>query len=103
MNRKKNAETKKNLLQFHFGRYYNCWLNDEEVGTINDDRNVFLRMYEQLAEAIDAMAKVNNGFVWVAFNEKMRAQEKEMCEIVKCFTGSYPVYGTNSIYDPATF
>lgn len=103
MTSKKNAENKKNLLDFHFGRYYHLWLEEEEVASLNDDRNIFLRMYEQLSVAIDSMAKVNNSFIWVAFNEKMKEQEREMCEIVKRFTGSYPVYGMNSIYDPTTF
>lgn len=103
MTSKKKAETKKGLLDFHFGTYYRLWLGEEEVASLNDDRNIFLRMYEQLADAIDAMAKMNNSFVWVAFNGQMKEQEKEMCEIVKRFTGSYPVYGMNSIYDPATF
>ena len=103
MNRKKNAETKKELLQFHFGRYYHGWLQEEKNGgDLNDDRNIFLRMYEQLVEAIDAMAKMNNSFVWVAFTKQMKEQEKEMCEIVKRFTGCYPLYGCDSIYDPAT-
>lgn len=102
MTSKQKAESKKNVLDFHFGRYYRLWIAEEEVDTFNDDRNIFLRMYEQLSEAIDAMAKMNNSFVWVAFNGQMKEQEKEMCEIVKRFTGSYPIYGMNSIYDPDT-
>ena len=98
MNSKKNAETLKSLLVFHFGRYYRDWNGQN----LNDDRNIFVGMYDQLAEAIDDMAKVKNNFVWIAFRQKMKEQETEMCEIVKRFTGSYPVYGTNSIYDPAT-
>lgn len=102
MNSKKNAETKKQLLEFHFGRYYHRWTEEEQEQSIGDDRNVFLRMYEQLVEAIEAMSKMNNSFVWVAFTKQMKEQEKEMCEIVKRFTGNYPVYGGDSIYDPAT-
>lgn len=99
MNRKQNSETLKSLLFFHFGRYYNEWNGKNH----NDDRNVFAGMFDQLAEGIDDMGKVQNNFIWIAFRQKMKVQEKEMCEIVKRFTGSYPVYGTNSIYDPATF
>ena len=103
MNSKKNAETKKRLLEFHFGRYYYRWLEEHEAGPINDDRNIFIGMYEQLVEAIDSMGRMKNSFVWVAFNNQMKKQEAEMCEIVKRFTGSYPIYGIGFTYDPSKF
>lgn len=97
MNRKKHSETVKNMIEFHFGEYYRRW---NEAG-LDDDRNIFVAMYDQLTEAADAMSKVDNSFVWIAFREKMKEQEKTMCEIVKRFTGNYPVYGMGSVYDPA--
>ncbi len=99
MDSKKTVETKKNLLVFHFGSYYNGWKAEE----VNDDRLLFCNMYDQLNDALDAMAKMKNNFVWSAFNKESKEQEKQMCEIVKRFTGSYPVYGRNSVYDPNQF
>ena len=96
MTYKRRAEIAHELLEIHFAKYYQEWKGQE----YNYDRTVFVNMFDQLWEAIGAMRKVENSFVWVAFNRARKAQEKEMCEIVKRFTGSYPRYGFNLEYNP---
>ena len=97
MNGLKQAQLKKDLLAFHFGRYQAEWAGHDYP----DDRDIFVWMYEQLVEALDSMRRVDNAFAWAAFTEKMKEQERAMCEIVKRITGSYPVYGANTVYDPS--
>ena len=88
MTKKENAVIKQQLLEFHFGKYYRMWQDEH-----SDDRALIPGIYEQLMDAAKAMEKVSNNFIWVAFNKKFREDEKTMCEIIKTFTGRYPVYG----------
>ena len=95
MDRKNRAKTAQRLLEWHFGRYYQMWKDEHE-----DDRALIGGMYDQMMEALKAMEKVDNTYVWGAFNRHFREDEKAMCEIIKRFTGRYPVYGQNSEYYP---
>ena len=91
---KKSAEIKMNVFTGVFTKYYKQW----DAEGVKDDRRVFCNMYEILKEALQASAEVTNNTIWVAFNEYFRKEERIMCEIVKRFTGSFPVYGSHEYY-----
>lgn len=91
MTRKENAQNKQQLLEWHFGKYRRAWDGEHE-----DDRGLIAGMYDQMMEALKEMEKVENNFIWVAFNKMFREQERTMCRIIKQFTGSYPVYGSGA-------
>ena len=95
MNSKERAKKQQMLLEWHFGRYYQMWKDEHQ-----DDRALISGMYDQMMEGLKAMEKVTNTYVWVAFSKSFRADEKTMCEIIKRFTGRYPVYGNDSEYFP---
>lgn len=98
MKAKDRAKNQQMLLEWHFGRYYQMWKDEHQ-----DDRALIGGMYEQMMEGLKAMEKVSNNYAWVAFNKSFREDEKTMCEIIKRFTGRYPVYGDNSEYYPPEF
>lgn len=98
MTRKEIAKNKQKLLEWHFSRYYQMWKDE-----FQDDRALIGGMYEQMMEALKDMEEVSNNYVWVAFNRAFHEDEKTMCEIIKKFTGRYPVYGDNREYYPAEF
>ena len=96
MNNKERAQRKQMLLEWHFGRYYQMCKDEHQ-----DDRALIAGIYEQMMAALKGMEKVSNNYVWVAFNRMFCEDEKTMCEIIKRFTGRYPVYGNDSEYYPA--
>jgi len=98
MTRKERAKNEQILLEWHFGRYYQMSKDEHQ-----DDRALIGGMYEQRMGALKAMEKVDNNYVWVAFRKTFREDEKTMCEIIKRFTGRYPVYGDDSEYYPVEF
>lgn len=98
MSSKENAKNQQMLLEWHFGRYYQMWKDETQ-----DDRALIGGMYEQMMSGLKAMEKVSNNYAWVAFNRSFHEDEKTMCEIIKRFTGRYPVYGNGSEYCPAEF
>lgn len=77
----KSAETKKELLKLEFGKERKAWDGEK------DDRGVFCNIYDMLMEALDDMKSVENSFIWVAFNNKFREEEKTLKEIKKRFVG----------------
>ena len=89
MTNKEHARCKQQLLETHFGKYRRMW-DDEH----RDDRALIPGIYDQLMEAAKAMEKVDNNFIWVAFIKDFRVHERTMCEIIKRFTGRYPVTGS---------
>ena len=91
MTTKEHAITKQNLLKFHFGQYREMW-----SGKHSDDRCLVCNIYDQLMDAAKAMESVTNNYVWVAFNHKFREDERTMCDIIKRFTGRYPVCGSGA-------
>ena len=57
----------------------------------HDDRGLYCNMFDIMTEALEAMRKVKNNTIWVAFNHHFREEQKTMCEIVKHFEGHYPM------------
>lgn len=86
----RKAELKQGLLEWHFGRYRKAW--DGEC----DDRAVMVGTYDSLMDALDEMKQISNSTIWSAFNKEYHNEERKMCEIIKRFTGQYPVCGTYS-------
>jgi hypothetical protein len=81
MKSNQKAEAKQKLLKSTFGQFREMW--DGEHG---DDRGLISGCYDQMMEAAEAMKKVNNNFVWVAFNRKFAEEWNMMAEIVERFT-----------------
>lgn len=92
--RKEAVDLKLSVLYGVFHRYYKEW-NDQGV---KDDRRVFCNLYEIIQEALRTSTTITNNTIIVALNEHIRKDERTMCEIVKRFTGSYPVFGTEEYY-----
>lgn len=70
----------KEVLEFTYGNAYSEW-----NGKYHDDRLLFCNIYRILLEAYDAMATVENNYIWCAFNHKMEADEKYLKRILKNF------------------
>ena len=94
MNNKERVSLKIRCLEAHFEKYRDMWENEHK-----DDRALFCGIYDQLIEALYAMETMENAFVWVAFNEHFKQDEKTLCDIVKNFTGRYPVMGLGTKYE----
>ncbi|MBR1561213.1 MAG: hypothetical protein IJ646_13330 [Clostridia bacterium] len=54
-------------------------------------------MFDIQMQVWEDMKKVENNTIWVATTQYTKEQERSMCEIVKVFTGSYPVYGSGDL------
>jgi len=89
MTNKEHAQLKQHLLERHFGKYREMWADE-----CRDDRALIAGIYDQLMEAAKAMETVENNYIWVAFTRSFRADERTMCDIIKHFTGRYPVIGS---------
>lgn len=89
MTNRELAKTKQRTLEYHFGKYREMWAEEH-----SDDRALIPGIYDQLMKAAQDMEKVNNTFIWVAFNNHFVEKEIIMCEIIKHFTGRYPVTGS---------
>jgi hypothetical protein len=83
MDRKKQAENKQKFVKLVFGKYKEMWAE------CKDDRCLVSGMFDQLWDACEAMKKVDDSFVWCAFNARFAKQYNNMCEIVGRFTGEY--------------
>lgn len=81
---KKSAELKQKLLKWTFGEFREAW-----EGQHQDDRSLMMGCYDQLMEATEAMKKMDNNFVWCAFNHRFNERWNMMAEIVERFTGKH--------------
>lgn len=61
---KMSADLKRRYLKHN---YEKC---RKEYEGFNDDRRVFCNIYDILIEALNVMEKVDNNFIWVAFNNE---------------------------------
>lgn len=75
------AELRRDLLKLRFQKQYEEW----KKGWFCDDRLVFCNVYEILLEALDAMEKVDNSFVWVAFVRRFNEETQKLAEIKETF------------------
>lgn len=67
---KEMVEGKKWCLNNYFGKTYKDYKN----GNLCGDRRLFLNIYDQLIEALDEMSKIENSFIWDAFNESYQRE-----------------------------
>lgn len=92
--RKREVETSLSVHYGAFGRYYKEW----NVEGIRDDRRVFCNLYEIIEDALKTSTTITNNTILVALNERLRRDQRQMSEIVKHFTGSFPVFGLSEYY-----
>lgn len=77
-------DIKINNLKYKYSRFV------EEFKGYEDDRQIFCAMYNNLIKACKDMKKANieNPFIKVAFDEKVKEEKSIMDNIVRRFTGN---------------
>lgn len=77
-----SANAKRTLLRYYFGK------KREEYKGFTDDRQVFCNIYDMLMQSLDEMEKVENNYIWVAFNKAYREDFNTLKEIDNYFSKS---------------
>lgn len=76
----KSAQTKMDLVQFKFSKFY-----EEVKNNYSDDRRVFQNIYEMLIEAIVVMGAIDNTLIQTAFNAKFNEEIETLERIMNKF------------------
>ena len=75
------ANEKLKYLKWSFGEFYEYAIWTEQT----DDRRLYVNVYNMVCEAIEAVKDIDNNFVQVALNKKIRQEQEMLSGIKKSF------------------
>jgi len=75
------ANDKLSQLELEYGEFYSY--ANKNIENANDDRHVFITIYNRIKEAIEAVNSINNAYVYVALDEEIKKSQKILKTIQK--------------------